>query len=307
MARHDIIVIGCSAGGVEPLIELVRDLPADLPAAIFITHHFPATSVSILPAILSRAGPLPAYHPNDGEPVVNGHIYVARPYFHLLVQAEGIAVTRGPKENGHRLAIDPLFRTAARTHGSRVIAVLLSGMLDDGTAGMIQVKKQGGVTIVQDPGEALFAQMPQSAITNADIDYVRPIAGIASLLIDLVSQVVPQADTRPGETIMSSDEQKPDRAEVGTRGRARHEMPGPPTAFTCPSGVRRGLVGISGAQAAELPLPHRPCLYAGQSPIEQGGVSRGGAMVGVTRHRRAYSINAPPHRPGTRTRFTIHQ
>ncbi len=235
MSGHDIIVIGCSAGGVEALIRLTRDLPGDLPAAIFIAHHFPATSVSALPAILSRQGNLPAHHPDDGEAIVKGRIYVARPNYHLLVKDGCVVMAHGPKENGHRPAIDPLFRTAAIAYGPRVIGVLLSGMLDDGTAGMINIKRHGGIAIVQAPDDALFAQMPQSAINNVDIDHILPVPGITAVLVELAGQAVAQQ----GDQFMSnghdsSSEKKPDRTEFGTRALETHELNSPPSGFTCP-------------------------------------------------------------------------
>src|SRR5436309_10063065 len=131
MPGHDIIVVGFSAGGLEALTRMIPDLPSDLPAAILIVHHFPAHSISALPRILRRVGSLPAAHAVDGERIRPGHIYISRPQRHLLVNGDRIQLSRGPMENGHRPAIDPLFRTAARTYGPRVIWVLLSGTLED--------------------------------------------------------------------------------------------------------------------------------------------------------------------------------
>ena len=157
MSTRDIIVIGASAGGVEPLVELVRKLPADLPAAVFVVMHFPAQSPSAMPSILTRAGPLPATHARHGEAIRPGRIYVAVPDHHLIVHREVVHVVRGPQENHCRPAIDPLFRSAAVAHGPRVIGVILSGSLYDGTVGLLAVKRHGGVAIAQDPAEALFS------------------------------------------------------------------------------------------------------------------------------------------------------
>jgi two-component system, chemotaxis family, protein-glutamate methylesterase/glutaminase len=161
MVRHDIVVIGASAGGVEALTRLMRDLPPGLPASLFVVCHFPPSDRSVLPDILSRAGPLLATHAIDGEPFHPGHVYVAPPDFHLLL-AEGqrLRLTRGPRENHHRPAVDVLFRSAARTYGPRVIGVVLTGSLNDGSAGLLAIRAAGGVAIVQDPADAAVAAMP---------------------------------------------------------------------------------------------------------------------------------------------------
>lgn len=147
---HDIIVVGASAGGVETLAEMVSRLPADLPAAVFIVLHVPPYGTSVLPSILSRRGPLPAYHPADGEQIRPGRIYVAPPDHHLIIQQDKVRLTRGPAENRHRPAIDTLFRSAARFYGPRVAGVVLTGTLDDGTAGLLAVKMRGGSALAQD-------------------------------------------------------------------------------------------------------------------------------------------------------------
>jgi two-component system chemotaxis response regulator CheB len=188
MPGHDIIVIGFSAGGVDALVRLVQGLPSNLPAALFVVHHFPASAVSVLPSILSRAGALPATHATDREPIECGRIYVAPPDRHLLLNNGRILVTRGPRENGHRPAIDPLFRTAAKAHGSRVIGVLLSGTMDDGTAGLMAIKRSGGMVVVQDPRDALYGGMPASAIEQVEVDHIVPASDLAPLLIRLVNE-----------------------------------------------------------------------------------------------------------------------
>src|SRR5688572_4524961 len=131
MPGHDIVVVGGSAGGIDALKQLVAGLPADLPAAVFVVVHLPAHGPSVLPRILSRAGPLRAVHPQDGQPIRPGMIYVAPPDYHLLVKPGHARITRGPRENKHRPAVDALFRTAARSYGGRVVGVVLSGVLDD--------------------------------------------------------------------------------------------------------------------------------------------------------------------------------
>src|SRR5690348_12303782 len=137
MPGHDIIVVGASAGGVEALMSIVGDLPGNLPAAVFVVLHIPAESPSFLPSILSRSGPLLASHPENGAEIEYGHIYIAPPDQHLLVENGTMRIVRGPKENRHRPAIDPLFRSAALAYGPRVVGVVLTGGLDDGTAGLL--------------------------------------------------------------------------------------------------------------------------------------------------------------------------
>src|SRR5262245_8360543 len=152
MAKRDIVVVGASAGGTEALTELVRGLPADFSATMFVVIHFPASASSMLPRILSRAGRLPALHPDDGDAFMPGRIYVARPDCHLMVRDGRLSVRRGPKENNSRPAIDPLFRSAARSAGHRVVGVVLSGNLDDGTACLVSLKQHGGIALVQARG-----------------------------------------------------------------------------------------------------------------------------------------------------------
>lgn len=190
MFRNDIVVIGASAGGLEGLVQLVDGLPADLPAAIFVVVHLSAKYPSWLPHILQKCGNLPAVHAVDGAPIEFGRIYVAPPDRHLLVKPEYMRVILGPKENRFRPAIDPLFRTAAVAYGKRVVGIVLSGALNDGTAGLFEIKEQGGVAIVQEPLEALFPSMPQSAIQHVAVDHILPVADIARVLVDLAYEPV---------------------------------------------------------------------------------------------------------------------
>jgi two-component system, chemotaxis family, protein-glutamate methylesterase/glutaminase len=176
---RDIIVVGASAGGVEALVSLVDGLPADLPASVFVVLHVRASRTSGLARILERRGDLEAAAPTDGEPIRPGRIYVAPADNHLLVKPGFVRVVRGPKENGRRPAVDPLFRTAARAYGPRVIGVVLSGSLDDGTAGLRSINRAGGVAVVQEPDDAIFPDMPQSVIENVDVDQVVPFGSDA--------------------------------------------------------------------------------------------------------------------------------
>jgi two-component system chemotaxis response regulator CheB len=186
--RRDIIVVGSSAGGVEALQKLVCSLPRELPAAVFVVQHIPTWFPSKLPEILTAAGKLPASHPLPGSQIKNGHIYVAPPDQHLILDREGrIDLWHGPKENRFRPAINPLFRSAAVTYRERVTGAILSGALDDGAAGLWWVKRFGGVAAVQDPKEAMFPDMPENSIRYAPIDYVLPVSRMSAILGELAA------------------------------------------------------------------------------------------------------------------------
>jgi len=240
MTKQDIIVVGASSGGVEALERLIRGIPADFPASLLIVLHRPPDQRSILPQILQRAGVLPVTEAQDGERLRSQHIYVAPMDRHLVIEEGAMRLVRGPKENHSRPAIDPLFRSAAQAFGSRVAGVILSGTLFDGTAGLFAVKRRNGVTIVQDPQEAAFPSMPESAIGNVDVDYVLPVAGIAGLLVDLVRGMREFGSPKEaGEAVaMSFEDDEFDRMpEVVVRdqgnqisGKRRTQ----PSLFTCP-------------------------------------------------------------------------
>ena len=185
---RDIIVIGASAGGIEALRGLVAGLPADLAASVFVVLHTSADSPGLLAEILARAGALPALNATEGERIRPGQIYVAPPDHHLLIEPGVVRVTRGPRENRFRPAIDPLFRSAAQTYGPRVVGVILSGYLDDGTAGLWVVKRLGGAAVVQDPADALVDSMPRSALRHVEVDYCVPLAEMAELLLRLTDE-----------------------------------------------------------------------------------------------------------------------
>ena len=231
MPTHDIIAIGASAGGVETLQRLVSLLPAEIPASIFIVLHIPANSPSMLPLILKRAGKLPALSPLDKTPIKHGRIYCAPPDHHMLIEASSVRIIRGPKENRHRPAIDPLFRSAAWAYRSRVVGIVLSGNLDDGTAGLSAIKACGGTTVIQDPAEARFPDMPMSALKNAIVDHQLTIQQIAELLTDLVNRRATDSpeDLPPGiKTEVEFSKMNKDNENMS-------ELGGAPTAFACPS------------------------------------------------------------------------
>src|SRR6476469_4076380 len=161
MAGRDIVVMGGSAGSIEVMADILSGLPPDFPGSIFVVVHFPGSVRSTRPRILSRAGSLPGRHARDSEPIEPGNVYVAPPNCHLLLSDGRTHLNRGPKENGHRPALDPLFRSAAHTYGPRVAGVVLSGNLNDGTAGLVTVKQRGGVAVVQSLETALYQGMPR--------------------------------------------------------------------------------------------------------------------------------------------------
>jgi len=228
---HDIIVIGASLGGVEALSKLAGNLPPDLPASIFMVLHVPVYGTSILPDILNRSGPLRAAHAVDLEAIQHGRIYVAPPGFHLLIHHGFVRIVRGPKENGHRPAIDSLFRTAARVYGPRVVGVILTGADDDGAAGLLAIKMCNGVTVVQDPDEAISPQMPCSALEYVEVDYCLPLSGIASLLKRLVHEPLKAERSGPGSDQLEMESKI---AEVSMPMVESEERPGKPSIFICP-------------------------------------------------------------------------
>lgn len=209
---HDIVVIGASAGGIEALTMFVADLPRQLPAAICVVVHISPDVPSFLPQILSRSGPLPATTAWDQAPIEQGHIYIAPPDRHLLLTRDEtrdeMRVVYGPRENRHRPAIDPLFRSAALAFGPRVVGIILSGALNDGTAGLLAIKRAGGVALVQDPATATFPGMPESALTYAPVDWVSPVAGLAEKVVSLAAAAQPERKGAVPVPDEMDDEQK---------------------------------------------------------------------------------------------------
>ena len=228
-----IVVVGASAGGISSLKALVAGLPAGFPGALFVVLHIPPDSVSTLPAILSSAGPLPATHARDGETIQPGRIYVAPPDHHLLIDDDRVGVKKGPKENRFRPSVDALFRSAAYSAGPRVIGVVLSGALDDGTSGLWTVKRLCGIAIVQRPEEAAFDSMPLSALKQVAIDYSVAAAEIGPLVAKLATS--PLSETPE----VAVDEQNRLKTEVSIAGNG-DAFPkgimgmGDLTPFTCP-------------------------------------------------------------------------
>ena len=224
--QRDVVVIGASAGGVEALLALVSELPADLPATILVVLHVSASHRSVLPDMLQKRGPLPARHARHGEPMRKGRIYVAPPDRHLIVRGSTLALVNGPRENGARPAIDPLFRSAARSLGPRVIGVVLSGALDDGTAGLQAIKRNGGLAIVQDPAEAIISDMPRHAMERVAVDHCLGIVELAQLLPALVEEKV-----EPMKKVSRSADGE---LRVALPGGDPPGAEGVPSAFSCP-------------------------------------------------------------------------
>ena len=197
MATRDTIVIGASAGGVQALLNLVTELPPNLAAAVFIVLHIPTDAPSMLPEILGRNAQLPVASATNDEEFRPGRVYVAPPDYHLLIERRRIKLVHGPKENFHRPSIDALFRSAAQWAGPRTIGVILTGSRSDGTAGMRAIKQRGGITIVQDPMEALFPSMPASVIHDIKVDYSLPLQRIPALLDHLSRQPADKEGSYP--------------------------------------------------------------------------------------------------------------
>ena len=230
MPRRDIVVMGASAGGIEALQKTLGGLPPDLDAAVLVVLHVGAHGGGrSLAAILDRAGPLPAVPAVDGERLRAGRIYVCVADHHLLLADGHVRVRRGPKENGNRPAADPLFRSAARYFGPRVIGVVLSGTLSDGTAGLAAIKRQGGIAVVQHPDDAIYDGMPTYAIDHVEIDHVRKAADLGPLLADLVREEVPADEPEPSPTMLKEVTlvENDDRA-------VEHDHPGRPSPWPCP-------------------------------------------------------------------------
>ena len=211
--------------------ELARGLPPDLPAAVFIALHVPSAGQSRLPEILSSSGPLRARHAINGEAIERGRIYIAPPDHHLLVERERVRIVRGPRENRARPAADPLFRSAAYAYGTRVVCVILSGTLDDGTAGLAAIKRRGGLTVAQDPREALYPGMPRNAMDNVALDHCLPVAGIAPLLARLASVQAKDDAVYPMPEILKVETQI---ARLEESEMEDVEKIGKLSAFTCP-------------------------------------------------------------------------
>jgi len=228
--KRDVVVVGASAGGVQALQSLVAGLPADFPAAVLVVLHTSSHARSTLAAILDRAGALPCAVAEEGATIRHGQVLVAPPDQHVIVYEGHVTLSRGPRENGHRPAVDVLFRSAARVYGPRVIGVVLSGTLDDGTAGLVAVHRRGGLGVVQDPQDAGYDGMPLSALRGDSPAHVVPVAEMGALLDGLVHEELTDHDGGPADELMTQEVEL-----AHAREHLLHEGGlGPPSAFACP-------------------------------------------------------------------------
>jgi len=243
----NIVILGGPAGSIPVLRQILTHLPAGLPAAVLVVIHQHRDSPAVLANIIG-GGPMPVEYARDGEPIRAGCVYLAMPDRHLKIRDRHLRLERGPKENAHRPAVDATLRSAASTYGPAATGVIVSGSLDDGTLGLIRLRRAGGYAIVQDPAEAEYAEMPRNAIAFAGPNLILPAAGIAPAIVQHLCQQPHQPPSR--EPVMS--EQLPTRRDTGT---GAHHVPvpvelsearpetvaeyrrkfGPPSTFTCPA------------------------------------------------------------------------
>lgn len=225
-----LVVVGSSAGGMQALKALVAQLPADFPAPVFIVNHMsPDMTGDVLVRVLDEAGALRCQHATDGERFELGKIYIAPPDRHMLIEGDKILITKGARENRSRPAIDPLFRSAAVDHGNRVIGVILTGYLDDGTSGMMAIKRCGGICIAQDLDDAAHADMPRSVIVNVGVDHCLPIAGMGALLSRLARGTPGTRQPPPEDVVIEARIAKRVLSDLPSVERLGDQVP-----FNCP-------------------------------------------------------------------------
>ena len=230
MNNHHIITIGTSAGGVAALKTFIRQLPKDLNASIHIVQHLSGEASSNLAPILDKVSQLPVAFARDKETIEAGLVYLAPPDFHQILEHGRIRLVRGPRENRMRPAIDPLFRSAAVTYRSYVTGIILTGMLDDGTAGLQAIKACGGMAIAQDPEDAEYSSMPASAIANVDVDRVVPLQNIADIIRERVRETPPIITEVPPDLLLEAPITKDAITSPQTMAKI-----GQPVAHSCPS------------------------------------------------------------------------
>jgi two-component system chemotaxis response regulator CheB len=300
--HRDVIAVGASAGGVESLRALVAGLPPDFPGSVLIVLHLPRDAPSALPSILNRSGPLPAAAAVDGEPIRPGRIYVAPIDHHLLLLDGHLRLSHGPAENGHRPAIDPLFRSVARAAGTRGVGVVLSGSRDDGAAGLASIVARGGTAVVQDPADALYPSMPRAALTQAPTDHVAPAAKLGGLLAELTAMPLPDHRPLPDDSTLDSEVAMSNLASITTDEFAL------PSGFGCPA-CGGGLFQID-----DCPVPRYRCrvghAWSPESLLDEQAVALEGALWMALRAleekselSRRMATNSVHRRAGTGARF----
>lgn len=272
--RHrDVVAVGASAGGVEALRALVAGLPPHLRAAVLVVLHVPRDAPSALPAILQRSGPLPASAAVDGAALRLGRIYVAPNDYHVITVDDKIRLTRGPAENGHRPAVDPLFRSVARTFGPRAVGVVLSGARDDGAAGLASIAAHGGITIVQDPQDALYPWMPRAALDHVTPDHIAPAGKIGGLLAEVIAKQLPDDDprTRGADALLDVEVDMSGLDPVTT-----DDLAAAPAGYGCPS------CGGSLFQTGDDPVPRYRCrvghAWSPESLLQEQAIALEGAL-----------------------------
>ena len=227
-----VVAIGASAGGIEALCELAASMPPDFPFAVMVVTHMGRRTPSVLARILDRSGPLPAMAAVDGAVLEAGRLYTAVPDRHLLARDHRVALSVGPSESGHRPAIDALFRSVALDYGQYAVGVLMSGLLDDGVAGLSAIKSKGGVTVVQEPADALFPNLPQNALKAGVADYAAAAKEIGGLLAQLADRDIEAPLIDPDGQLELEN-----RIAMGARFAAAVDVDdlGPPTGYSCPN------------------------------------------------------------------------
>lgn len=284
MHTRDIVVIGASAGGVEALQRLCATLPADFPAAVFVVQHLSPSARSLLPLLLGRAGALPASSPKDGEAIKRGQIYVGAPDCHMLLRPGRVLMRRGPHENRTRPAVNALFRSAALAYGGRVIGVVLTGLLDDGTEGLIAISAAGGLSVIQDPKDAEWPSMPQNALKRDHVDYVVRLDELGELLTRLVrekaSDDIPLPQEYAIEDRMAAQEFSVMQDDIVT--------PGQPSHISCPD---------CGGVLNQIEIEHEPRI---RCQVGHAFTPLGLAAAQSDELERALSVAARTHRDRVR-------
>jgi len=290
MPTKQIIVIGASAGGIDALRSLASGLPRDFPVPICVVVHTSPQAPGILHDILNRAGTITAVNARNGERLRGGHIYVAPPDCHLIVEPGRLRVTKGPKENRFRPAIDPLFRSAAQVYGPRAIGVILTGNLDDGTAGLWTVKQLGGIAIAQDPDDALFPAMPTNASKHVKVDFSVSLGEVAPLLVRLTS--VPVEEEVEALRVPEHVEVEVKIAKEQNALDAGLERIATPSSFACPE-CHRVPAPAAGGRSAALSLTHWPRLLRREPSCRDQRRHRGVAVDRDPRPRGGWDAHAP--------------